>query len=367
MCADVPSNHPITFVPNRVWRCYEGGFLLDRFRGNENPADGFFPEEWLASTTEALNRENSQGPEEGLSRVRLPDGTPGPLFTDVIAGSPKDYLGSNAPVNGGGISILCKLLDSAIRLPIQCHPDRAFARAYYRSKHGKAESWTVLDVRSIGGEEPYLLMGFKPGVTRTVFQGAVDEQDIPQMMDMFHKIPARAGDVYFIPGRFPHAIGPGVSMIEIQEPSDWVVAPERYCGTVALSERDMWGPLTPDLGLECFDYQGQSEDQTLDRIRMAAKVLHRDEGGRAEQLIGPETTDCFGVERIQMQGSYTYKCSKPYHIAVVTEGSGEMRIDDFRQDIRPGDVFFAPHGISSIGYSTRSPTLSICVALPGEK
>ena len=40
----------LKFLPNRVWRVYRGGACLDRLRGIANPADGFFPEEWIAST-----------------------------------------------------------------------------------------------------------------------------------------------------------------------------------------------------------------------------------------------------------------------------------------------------------------------------
>ena len=45
----------LKFLPNRVWRVYRGGACLDRLRGIANPADGSFPEEWIASTVAAQN------------------------------------------------------------------------------------------------------------------------------------------------------------------------------------------------------------------------------------------------------------------------------------------------------------------------
>ncbi len=45
----------IKFRENRVRRAYLGGKRIDRFKGKENPTDGRYPEEWLASTAVAFN------------------------------------------------------------------------------------------------------------------------------------------------------------------------------------------------------------------------------------------------------------------------------------------------------------------------
>ena len=58
---------PIFFERNRVGRVYLGGKLFAGFFG-DSPEDGFFPEEWIASSVEALNREKSRE-REGVSRI----------------------------------------------------------------------------------------------------------------------------------------------------------------------------------------------------------------------------------------------------------------------------------------------------------
>ena len=116
---------PLFFEPNRGWRCYTGGALLDAHLGHTSPADTHFPEDWLASCVLAVNGEHAQGPEEGLSRIRETGDRPGPLLRDAIATDPAAYLG-----DAREMSLLCKYLDSAVRLPIQCHPDREFARVH---------------------------------------------------------------------------------------------------------------------------------------------------------------------------------------------------------------------------------------------
>lgn len=44
---------PIRELETRVNRTYRGGLLLDEFLGNEHPQDGFTPEDWVSSFTEA--------------------------------------------------------------------------------------------------------------------------------------------------------------------------------------------------------------------------------------------------------------------------------------------------------------------------
>lgn len=170
---------PLFFQPNRVWRCYLGGKLLDRMMGEKEEVDALFPENWLGSVTLAKNSEHQCSEYEGVSRLRS-----GELLSDLLHEDGKIILGEDKTELG----VLCKFLDSAIRLPFQCHPDRDFARKYCQSEYGKTESWFILDTREVNGEKPYIMIGFKPGIDRDAFKRAVLTQDIPQVMSMMHKI-----------------------------------------------------------------------------------------------------------------------------------------------------------------------------------
>lgn len=350
---------PLFFAPNRVWRCYTGGALLDESVGNVPSEDAHFPEDWLASCVQAVNGEHSQGPEEGLSRLRTGDGGPGPLFRDVVAADPAGFLGGEAEM-----TLLCKYLDSAVRLPIQCHPDRDFARAHYGSGHGKAESWIILGTRAINGVEPYLLMGFKPGISEAAFARAAREQDIPAMEAMLHRVPVRPGDVYFIPGRFPHAIGPGVFLLEVQEPSDWVIQPERYCAEQCLTDADMWGPLDPATALSCFRYEGEPVEQVETRLKKKPVTLETGDGGSLSRVIGPESTTCFGVDHLRVTGRYHLEHPAPYFVVVVTQGAGTIAWSGGETRVRPGDVFFVPFGVRWIEFMAEAGSLAAYLCLP---
>lgn len=356
--ADTDPRQPIFFESNRVWRCYTGGRLLDRFMGNDNPSDGHFPEDWLGATVKAMNGEHSQGPNEGLSRIRGSD----ILFSDLLRANPKPYLGHDA--KGAELAILCKYLDSAVRLPIQCHPDVAFAREHYLSDRGKTEAWAILDTRTIGGVEPYLLIGFKPGIRPEAFEQAVEQQDVKAMEEMLHKVPAKPGDVWLIPGRLPHAIGPGVFLLEIQEPSDWVVQPEAKCADTCLTQTDMWGPLTPEAGLTCFEYQGSTVDELKARTLMAPAATKIEPGGRIDSLISLAQTDRFSLERIAVSGSIDVKLDSPYCLQAVVQGHGSMSANGKDYSVTKGDVCFLPSGIRHVRYAAKAGTLEIYLCKP---
>lgn len=360
----IRSDTPVFFMPNRVWRSTTGGALLDRFVGNPNPTDGYLSEDWLASTTRALNGEQSQGPDEGISRVRLPDATAGPLLTELLAADPQGFL-EKPEVPADGVGVLCKFLDAAMRLPIQCHPDRTFARRHYNSDHGKTESWLILDSRTIDGEEPYLLLGFKPGINGEDFAAATEAEDVAAMIDMLHRVPARPGDVWFIPGRFPHAIGPGVFMLEVQEPSDWVVVPERCCAAIELPASVRWGPLDPATAMACFDYSGDTLEAVTERLRLQPKIVSRTDGATYHEIIGPAVTDCFCVDEILIEREYHYRsASASLNIGVVTSGSGELVFGDAGFPLRRGDAFLLPCAIRTATFRAQEP-LALYLIRPG--
>ena len=58
----------------------------------------------------------------------------------------------------------------------------------------------------------------------------------------------------FIPAKAVHAIGPGCLILEVQEPTDFTIQPERWCGDYHLSDNEMYIGLNKDDALSVFDY-----------------------------------------------------------------------------------------------------------------
>ena len=93
---ELASRNPLLIHPTPVYRIYQGGLLLERFRGVTSPKDDDFPEDWVGSVTDALNV-GREGLGEGLSVVVLPDGSSAQL-KELILQYPKAILGLALPI-----------------------------------------------------------------------------------------------------------------------------------------------------------------------------------------------------------------------------------------------------------------------------
>jgi mannose-6-phosphate isomerase len=238
---------PEPLTPTRVYRFYQGGALLDRFHGAQGE-DTDFPEDWVGSVTVASNPGRDE-PEAGLSR--LEDGR---LLRDAIAEHPEGWTGRA----DGATGVLVKLLDAAQRLPVHAHPDRAFARRHLGSENGKTEAWIVLDTR---GETSEVWIGLRDDVDPATYRCWIDTQDRAALLDSLHHLPVRAGDVVFVPGGVPHAIGAGALIAELQEPTDFSIVCE-WTGFPIVPEDSHLG-LGWDLALEALDLRAHTPIRQL--------------------------------------------------------------------------------------------------------
>jgi mannose-6-phosphate isomerase len=111
--------------------------------------------------------------------------------------------------------LLVKFIFPTDMLSLQVHPDDAYASVHEKAAggRGKTEMWHV--VSADPGAE--LLFGLKPGSTKQEFLSRLKDQTLETI---FEPVPVRAGDTIFVPPGTPHAIGPGMIVIEVQEYSD---------------------------------------------------------------------------------------------------------------------------------------------------
>jgi mannose-6-phosphate isomerase len=315
---------PLFFERNRVFRVYEGGKLFHDFFGDE-PVDGNFPEEWIASGVKALNKEQSH-PDEGLSRIR----GSGETFASMLADYPQEMTG------GKGFDILVKILDSAVRLPAQTHPDPAFSRKHFASNHGKTECWVILATRP--GAKLYF--GFKQGMSEVDLRKAVEKSESPgdAFSGLLQEVEAKAGDVWLIPARVAHAIGAGCLILEVQEPTDFTIQPERWCDRYRLSDQEMYLGLDKEVALSCFDLR-QAGPSVLAKGKKPPQVDGDNNGCRREVLISFRDTPCFAVNRYTVTTSCALRNLAVY---VVTKGEGELVSPAGRSMLKKGMYFFVP-------------------------
>lgn len=332
-------NRPVFFEKNRVYRVYRGGKLFASFFGDDSE-DSFFPEEWVASPVKAMNQE-SRGPKEGVSKIAGED----LYFDDALQMYQKEMLGDRSD-----LGFLVKVLDSGIRLPVQVHPTKEFSRKHFHSNYGKAESWVILGLR----ENAKLYFGFQDGVTLSHLKEAVaqSEYDKCAMERLVKEVDVKVGDVLFIPAGAVHAIGYGCLILEVQEPTDFTIQPERWCGDVKLSDYEMYLGIDQETALTCFDFKHHADG------RVDAKVIEKTQDTTYISLIGKEQTDCFRVNRITSNGG-AFCLKEPAAIYVVTQGSGLLTGKDFKRELKQGDYFFLPFCAAGKFYVTGAPSLEV--------
>lgn len=320
-----PLDSPIFFNRNRVFRVYTGGKLFHDFFGDP-PVDGNFPEEWIASRVRALNT-NSRDDRDGLSIVEGTDTS----FASLLSDFPREMTGNT------GFDVLVKVLDSAVRLPAQTHPDKAFSRRHFGSEHGKTECWMILATRP--GAKLYF--GFKDGVTSADLKRAVElsEQKNDLFTSLMQEVTAQRGDVWLIPARVAHAIGAGCLILEVQEPTDFTIQPERWCEDYRLSDQEMYLGLPPEIALECFDLSRTGE-AVIREGRKIPVLLEESAGYAREALVTYRDTPCFAVTRHRLE---TARCSvRGPATFVVTEGEGMVSSHGNERALKKGDYFFMP-------------------------
>ncbi len=342
----------VKFTSNRVWRTYQGGKLLDEIEAKSSPQDTHFPENWIGSIVEARNigREDIS---EGLAHVVSDTDTP-LLFKDLILSDPKFFLGEK---NGVACTLedipLVKYLDSATRLHFQVHPTREFAKARLNSNKGKTEAYVILAIRD-DIDTPYIYAGFQRSPARENLKQWIETQNIEAMEACFDKIPVKPGEVVLLPGGRPHALGEGILMLEIMEPSDWAVRFEfERCGYV-IPEAARFMGRDIETALDVFNFNPVKPEDIDKEFRCENTPVYSDhDNNQFDCLIGPNLTDCFTVKRAQINTSLKRQ-ETTFFIGIVAEGEGQIEIDGQITTLKQWETFFIPAQTQHFTYATHS-------------
>ena len=316
-------NIPLKMVETRVNRTYRGGYLIDKFLMKDNPQDSFKPEDWISSFVQAVNKDYIEG--EGITAVNV-NGEIKPI-TEVITS--EDFgEGRNEP------KLLTKLLDAMERLGVQVHPNAEFAKEHFGVAVGKTEAWHILGTREINSEKAVIYIGFKEHVTKDIWKELFQKQDIQGMLDAMHKFEVNKGDTILVRSGYPHAIGAGCFLLEIQEPCDFTMRTEKItlAGEV-LTPRQIHYGVGEEKMLDCFDYTPRTREEVYNHC-FIKPVTH---DGLTE-VVGYKDTPCFMLE--EFCGD-EYVLNRNYFVSlVVTENGGTMVYNGEETPLNRGDKYF---------------------------
>ena len=318
----------IHLTPNTPRRFYRGGQRILAFRGLEVPDDfdGRRPEDWLASTTRLFA-------EGGEGLTVLPDGR---LLADALEQDPVGWLGEeHLARHGVAPGLLVKLLDAGERLPVHSHPDRAFATRHLDCAHGKTEAWLVVDA------EPGAMVwvGFREDVDAAHLAELVQAQD-ERLLALLNGFEVQRGDAVLVPAGQPHAIGAGVLVVELQEPTDFSVMLEH--DRFGIDADHAWLGLDPQVALASVARTAlTSEDVGGLRTRWL-------DGSGARPALPAEAAEYFRADVVQ-SGNESARLPAGFSVLVVVEGTGTLR--PAHQEAVPleaGQTLLIPHAAGDL-------------------
>ena len=156
----------------------------------------------------------------------------------------------------------------------------------------------------------------------------------------FETVPVRPGDVWLVPGGMVHALGAGLLLLEVMEPSDLVVRCEfeRDGAIVPPEARFMGRDL--EFCLDIFDYTARSVTEIESLCRMTPRKISSSAAHEEELLLARERTECFSVRRLVVRRPFRWQpapdCAR---LAVVTEGRGVLNAEGRRIPVAFGSRF----------------------------
>lgn len=118
-----------------------------------------------------------------------------------------DWLGASGDRAAG---LLVKLLDTDEPLSLQIHP-RDDDADLARDESGKPEAWYVVRAEP----DAWIAFGWRDGIGPADVRRALDRGD-GSLAQMLQRVTVQPGDSFVVDAGTPHAIGPGVTLVEPQ-------------------------------------------------------------------------------------------------------------------------------------------------------
>ncbi len=304
--------YPLKFKPifkERIW----GGDALKSVFNKDIPANTKIGESW----------ELADLPEDKSTIIN--GNLSGKTLAQVLEDYPLEFTGNSN--YKGPFPLLIKILDAQADLSVQVHPD---AQTCKRTKKGdpKTECWYIIDAKP----GAVIYKGLKTGVTREKFEAAIKDGSCA---DYIEKVEVNIGECHFLPSGTIHAIGAGLLIAEIQQPSDT---------TYRVFD---WNRLDP-----------KTHKPRELHISDALESIHFDSSqdnlsvNSTGRLVDAQE---FKVDKYELQANQSLDIAKDkMEVLVIITGEGAIEGDDSKIDFTKGDTIFIPYNFSGNIKPTKS-------------
>lgn len=229
--------------------------------------------------------------------------------------------------DGDPLPVLVKFIFTSERLSVQVHPPDEYARRH-DGMPGKTEMWYIL--RAEPGAR--LAMGPVRPMSRRQLRETSLTGEIERLVRWF---PASPGQVWFIPPGTIHALGPGITLCEIQQNSD---------NTYRL-----------------YDY-GRPRELHVDKaVDVACLEPHPGPSTPQGNLLA--ACDYFLTERLELSSPIECRPGpEPFQLLTILEGRGLLGPETFAQ----GEVWMVPRDCRSFDLSPEGAALLLRTWLPAK-
>ncbi len=268
---------------------------------------------------------------------RDPDGK---TLTDILTEGGEAMRGTKV---GETFPLLLKLIAAADSLSVQVHPDDAYAGANEGGKLGKTEAWVILDAKP-GAQIVY---GIKPGTTGEHLVEAC-KLGGQAVRDCLNFVTVKPGDVYFIPAGMVHALGGGVTLMEIQQSSDVTY---RFYDWDRVDAQGRSRELHIKKALDVVD-------PNLQLPPCAGTAMCAD-GGRVIRYIDEPA---FTLERWQVSSEMTLENTPECFKLMTALGDGKLTWDGGEMKLKLGDSVFLPAALTDCKISGK---VDVLISKPG--
>jgi mannose-6-phosphate isomerase len=303
----------------KVW----GGRRLERTPGI--PLPGLQP---IGETWELVDRDDP-------CSVVASGNLKGRQLRDLVREHGDALLGRTRRTPEGRFPLLIKFLDASEPLSVQVHPPSGTRGPL---GEGKSEAWYFLDTQA----DSRIWLGLRDGVTRDHLAKSAPKRAV---LDHVREYPARKGEAVFVPGGTVHALGAGITLLEVQENADT---------THRFYDWDRMG-----LDGKPRDLQVEKAVASTvcggDEARPRAATLETAAAGvKRANLVD---SSIFAMDLFEIEGSMSFDTQSLALVHVVVAGRGKFvaQVEPKNSvDMAPGDTWLVPaslgrHTISSAG------------------
>lgn len=297
------------YLQEKIW----GGNKLSTEFGLTIPSDKT-GEAWMISA-------HPNGP----STIRKPQRFKGMTLTELYAQEP-NLFGKSHPEP---FPLLVKILDAQENLSIQVHPDDDYAKQLEGSNElGKSECWYV-----ITAEEDATIIYGHHAKSKAEFKDKLESDDLNHL---FRKMPVKAGDFFDVPPGTIHAIGAGITILEIQQSSDTTYRVFDY---------------------NRIDSSGNKRELHIKQSLEVSQIPHQDSLNNKRTTFIPDTyyslieNDYFKVFKIDIINQVDVHLPENYYLVTVIDGTGTMTFEHETHSLKKADAFIIPYGQSELRFT----------------